>query len=87
MLRARRIDERDVPSVLRFNQVRANVLRKCPRFARDHVAAMIFVQERRLAVIDVPQHGNDRRSRGSFSGIFLLPLKRPAACLQPKPAS
>ena len=59
----RRIDERDVPAVFRLDRIRANVLRDAARFAGNDIGANDLVQQRRLAVIDVAEHRDDRRPR------------------------
>ena len=59
---ARRIDEGDRAAVL-LDLVGADVLRDAARFAGDHVDADDPVQQRRLAVVDVAQERDDRRTR------------------------
>ena len=73
---ARRIDERHVPAVLGRDQIGADVLRDAARFAGHDVGADDLVEQRRLAVIDVAQHGDDRRPRLELGRVFFLPSKR-----------
>jgi hypothetical protein len=58
----RRIDERYVPAVLRFDEIRPDVLRDAARFAGDNINADDLVEQRRFAVIDVAEHRDNRRS-------------------------
>ena len=59
---ARRVDERDRPTVL-LGLVRADVLGDPTGFARDDVGLADAVEQRGLAVVDVAHHGDDRRAR------------------------
>ena len=52
---ARRIDERDLPARF-FDLVGADVLRDAAAFAAGYVDADDFVQQRRLAVVDVTEN-------------------------------
>ena len=58
---ARRVDEGDDPAVL-LGLVRTDVLGDPTGFARDHVRVADPVEQRRLAVVDVAHHGDDRRT-------------------------
>ena len=58
-----------------LDRVRADALRDAARFAARDARAADAIEQRRLAVIDVTEHRNDRRTRDvSNSGLvfFLL---------------
>ena len=65
---ARRIDERDPPAVL-LDRIGADVLRDAAAFAAHHVEADDPVQQRRLAVVDVAQERDHRRTRHEVGRI------------------
>ena len=65
-----RVDKRDGPAVF-LDLVGADVLRDAARFAGHHVGADEVVEQRGLAVIDVAQERDDRRSRLEFLGRVL----------------
>ena len=71
---ARRIDERNSAAVL-LDGVGANVLRDAAAFAADDVDADDAIQQRRLAVVDVAQEGDDRRTRHQRRRIIGLLLE------------
>ena len=56
--------------------VGADVLGDAALFVGRHVDAEDPVQERRLAVVDVAEEGNDRRPRLQHGGIVFLLLQR-----------
>ncbi len=56
-----RIDERDLAAVL-LDRVGADALRDAAGFAAGDVRLADLVEQRRLAVVDVPEHGDDRRT-------------------------
>jgi len=72
----RRIDERHVPVAL-VDPVRTDVLRDAACFARRHVRTADRIQQRRLAVVDVPHHRHHRRPRQQ-----ILPFARRKLVLQ-----
>ncbi|MEY3680956.1 MAG: translation initiation factor, partial [Actinomycetota bacterium] len=57
----RSVDERDVLAVL-LDLIGTDVLSDSTGFARDHVGVANAVEQRRLTVIDVTHHGDDRRT-------------------------
>ena len=59
---ARRVEERD-HALLRLHVVRADVLRDPARLAARDARAADRVEQRRLAVVDVAHHRDDRRPR------------------------
>ncbi len=67
---AGRIDEGDRPAVL-LDPVGPNVLRDSARFAGHHIDADEVVEQRRLAVVDMAQEGDDRGPRLELIRIVL----------------
>jgi hypothetical protein len=57
----RRVEEGDLLALHR-DLVGAGALRDAARFARRHVGVADAVEQRRLAVIDVTEHGHDGRA-------------------------
>ena len=63
---ARRVDERDEPIAfvgVAQHAVRTDALRDAAGLAGDDVGVADAVEQRGLAVVDVTQHGDDRRAR------------------------
>ena len=60
---ARRIDERDLRASRRRHLIGADMLGDAAGLARDDVGVADRVEQRRLAVIDVPHDRDDRRAR------------------------
>ena len=65
----RGVDEGDQPSVP-VDLVGADPLGDAARLAGRHPRLADMVQQRGLAMVDVPEHGNDRRSRRQRLGIL-----------------
>ncbi len=65
---ARRVDEGDAALAQR-DLVGADVLGDPARLARNHVGLADRVEQRRLAVVDVSHHGDDRRARLQVGGV------------------
>ena len=85
---ARRVEERD-HALLRLHVVGADVLRDPARLAARHARAADRVEQRRLAVVDVAHHRDDRRPRlgldvGRFGfreqRVGIVELARPSPC-------
>ena len=57
------VEERDRPPVGQGHFVGADVLCDTTGFAGDNIGAAHVVEQRRLAVVDVSHHGDDRRTR------------------------
>ena len=70
-----RIDERDLAIVV-LDGVRADLLRDAAGFAGGDVGLTNLVEQRRLAVVDVTEHGDDRRTRASASRACPLLARR-----------
>ncbi len=70
----RRVDERDF-LIAFFDFVGPDVLGDPASFTGDDIDSDQRVQQRRLAVIDVAQERDDRRTRGQRVGIFILDVK------------
>ena len=71
---ARCVEERDRASLLRHDLVGADVLRDAARFPGHDGGLADVVEQRRLAVIYVPHHRDDRRARVQRLGALGLPL-------------
>ena len=68
----RRINERDL-AIVALDRVRADLLRDTAGFAAGNVGAANSIEQRRLAVIDVTENRDDRRTRGHHLGfVFFL---------------
>jgi len=69
-LMAGRIQESDGLALRQRNHARADVLRDSTALVRHDIRLANRVQQRGLAVIDMPHHGDDRRSRLEVRGLF-----------------
>jgi len=65
------VDERDEAAVL-LRLVRTDVLRDAARLARHHVGLADAIEQKRLAVVDVTHHGDDRRPDAQRFLVLLL---------------
>ena len=72
---ARRIEERD-DALRRGDVIGADVLRDAARFAAGHARAANGVEQRRLAVVDVAHHRDDRRTRQQFRRVIALRFRQ-----------
>ena len=68
-----RIDERDLP-IVALDRVRADLLRDAAGLSRGNVRLANAIEQRRLAVIDVAEHGYDRRPRREHLRLILFLL-------------
>ncbi len=71
---SRRVEERDAAVPVDFDVVRPHVLGDTAGLAGDHVRLADVVEQRRLAVIDVAHHGDDRRPGSHALRIRLLDI-------------
>ena len=60
---------------LLLDGIRADLLRYPARLAARHVGSADLVEQRRLSVIDVSEHGDDRRRAPSSFPACLLPAR------------
>ena len=79
---AGRIDEDDCVRPRSSAPVRADLLRDAARFTGGDVGLANLVQQRRLAVVDVAQDGDDRRPRLQLSLIFPFEAEELRPCLR-----
>ncbi len=70
-----RIDERDL-AIVSLDGVRADLLRDAAGLAARDVGLTDLIEQRRLAVVDVAEHRDDRRTRRQHLRLVLFLLDR-----------
>ena len=69
------VSTNEISLAVLLDRIRANVLRDAAAFAAHHVDADDPIEQRRLAVVDVAQERDDRRTLDQICRIFFLRLE------------